>query len=51
MVTLYIGKCVDSGKNYFGKTTTHHTKEDLQKNYWGSGPEWIKHYSEWVTKF
>jgi len=46
-VTLYIGYCPGSGKQYFGKTTKYHTQKDLQENYWGSGPSWIKHYHEW----
>ncbi len=49
-VTLYIGTCVDSGLNYFGKSTAHLTQKDLQKNYWGSGPKWIEHYSEFGNK-
>jgi len=45
-VTLYIGHCSGSGCKYFGKTTLHHSKEELQENYWGSGPDWIKHYHQ-----
>jgi len=46
-VTLYIGYCPGSGKRYFGKSSRYHTDEELQKNYWGSGHKWIKHYHEW----
>ncbi len=45
-VSLYIGYCPDSGYSYFGKSIFYHTKEELQKNYWGSGPDWIKHYHQ-----
>ncbi len=45
-VTLYIGTCFGSGYKYFGKSLLYHTKEDLQKYYWGSGLNWKKHYNE-----
>ncbi len=49
-VTLYIGLCHGSGCRYFGKTTRYHTTEDLQKYYWGSGPLWVRHYSEFGSE-
>lgn len=42
-VTLYIATHNVTGKKYFGKTEKWFTKEDLQKNYHGSGKYWSKH--------
>lgn len=42
-VTLYIATHNITGKKYFGKTCKWFTKEDLQKNYHGSGVYWNRH--------
>ena len=42
-VTLYIATHNITGKKYFGKNCIWFTKEDLQKNYHGSGEYWNKH--------
>ena len=42
-VTLYIATHNITGKKYFGKTCRWFTKEDLQKNYHGSGKHWNNH--------
>lgn len=42
-VTLYIATHNQTGLKYFGKTTCHFTKEELQKNYHGSGSYWRNH--------
>lgn len=45
-VTLYIATHNKTGKKYFGKTSKYFTKEDLQKNYHGSGSYWISHLNK-----
>ena len=42
-VTLYIATHNITGKKYFGKTCRWFSKEDLQKNYHGSGEYWKLH--------
>lgn len=42
-VCLYIATHNITGKKYFGKTVKWFTREDLQKNYHGSGVYWSKH--------
>lgn len=45
-VTLYIATHNITGKKYFGKTCRWFSKEDLQKNYHGSGADWREHLKE-----
>jgi hypothetical protein len=42
-VTLYIATHNITGLKYFGKTTRFFTREDLQKQYHGSGVHWKRH--------
>lgn len=42
-VTLYIATHNKTGLKYFGKTIKYFTKEELQKNYHGSGKHWTNH--------
>ena len=51
-VCLYIATHNKTGLKYFGKTTRHLLKEDLQKQYHGSGTFWrnhLKKYGDEVT--
>ena len=43
MTTLYIAEHNVTGLKYFGRTVNHHTIEDLQKKYHGSGTYWKNH--------
>ena len=49
-VTLYIATHNITGKKYFGKTIRWFTKEDLHKNYRGSGVYWSKHKKKYGEK-
>lgn len=49
-VTLYIATHNITGKKYFGKTVKWFTKEDLQKNYNGSGVYWNRHRKKYGEK-